>query len=118
MSNSRSSRSKLLIGAAVLAILAGGVLVASQYYPAKPGTTAGTVAPMTRYNANQVSDKDVVTGDTTVPTMLQTDSFQPVNKQVQVAAKASAQAASSAAAMASNLAAAQNASMAASQAAN
>ena len=93
----RMSKGKLLIGAAVLALVAGGVLVASQYYPAKPGTTAGTVAPMERYHNSQVGDKDVVTGDTTIPNIMQTDSFQDLTKTTQAASSAASQAASAAA---------------------
>ena len=64
MSNSQLSKGRLLAGAAVLAVIAGGVVVGAHYYPAKPEHTAGTVAPMQRYQSNQIAGSDVVTGDT------------------------------------------------------
>src|SRR5262249_34270622 len=116
------SKGKLLIGAAVLALVAGGVFVASQHFPAKTGTTAGTVAPMERYHNSQVGEHDVTTGDTTIPNIMQTDSFQDLSKNTQAASaaasQASAAAASSAASMAASNAAAQAAAAAASQAAH
>ena len=63
MNKSRSSKSKLLMGVALVALLAGGVFVANRYFPAIGGYTAGTVAPMNRYQTNQVNGSDVVTAD-------------------------------------------------------
>ena len=65
-----SSKSRLFVGAAVVAILAGGVVIGSQYYPPKPGHTEGTVAPMGRYHNGQVQSGDVATGDTSVANMM------------------------------------------------
>src|ERR1700689_4171439 len=101
MNGSRLSKSNLMIGAAALVLVAGVVVVAGGYYPARGGHTAGTLAPMNRYQSNQVNGSDVVTGDTSVPNMMQTDSFQGVTAKTQTAAQAASQAASQSAALAS-----------------
>ncbi len=88
MNSSGFSRGKLLLGAAALAGVAGGVLIGSQYYPAKPGHTSGTIVPMERYHEGQVQQGDVVTGDTQIPNMMQTDSFQDLTKNTQAASQA------------------------------
>ena len=89
VSTTVSSKRKLLVGACVVAI-ADAVVVVGQYYPPRNGQTAGTIVPVDRYRAEQVSNSDVKLGDQTTPTLMQTDAFQAAS---QAAAQASSQSA-------------------------
>src|ERR1700687_3078527 len=89
---------KLMLAGSALVAIAGGVLVVGGVYPPSHSMTSGTIVPAERYRAKQMSHFDVGRGDKSVPTMMQTDSYQAAANHTAVASQAASSSAASAAA--------------------
>ena len=99
MANNDSRKRKLWMGSAALVVLAAGVVIGGRYLTSNPHQTAGTIVPADRYRAPQIAGKDVNLGNQTIPTMMQTDSFEATSSghSTGYVATASSQAAADAA---------------------
>jgi len=109
-----SNKSRLLMTASALALVAVGVLVIGGRFSPSANQTSGTIVAADRYRNAQVSNSDVKLGDQSVAKAMQTDQFTALmnNKNGAAAANASNAANAANAANASNAANAANAALA------
>ena len=71
-----SNNAKLGIATtSVIALFAVGAVAVGTLLPPLGGESVGTIAPVERYRAAQVTDSDVTLGDDAVPLLMQTDAF-------------------------------------------
>ena len=69
------NKSKVILAAAGVAVIAAGAYGLGRVYP-PIGETSGTIAPAERYRSSQVDANGVSLGDTEIPKLMQTDAFE------------------------------------------
>jgi hypothetical protein len=79
MSNAVSNNRKLLVSAALIAVISAGAYGLARVYPSN-GVTQGTVVPSDRYEAPQIGAGDATIGDTAVAQLMQTDAFEALSR--------------------------------------
>src|SRR6185369_17462912 len=71
-----SNNSKIIVAGAAIVVAAVAAYGLGRVYPPQGASTSGTIAPADRYQVSQVASTDIVLGDTSVPTLMQTDAFE------------------------------------------